>query len=102
MESAKRNFHGPFESAAQLAAAKALTIPLTQARPLAEAISSAGGVKWSGLSHELMIKDLPGVFAAGEMIDWEAPTGGYLLQGCFASGTRAANAAIEFVRISQK
>ncbi|MDB4407210.1 TIGR03862 family flavoprotein [bacterium] len=93
------HFHGTFESAAQLAqAAKALTIPLTQARPLAEAISSAGGVKWSGLNHELMIKDLPGVFVAGEMIDWDAPTGGYLLQGCFASGTRAANAAIDFTK----
>ncbi|MDB4282850.1 NAD(P)/FAD-dependent oxidoreductase, partial [Akkermansiaceae bacterium] len=52
----------------------------------------------SGLNHELMIKDLPGVFVAGEMIDWDAPTGGYLLQGCFASGTRAANAAIDFTK----
>ncbi|MDB4400304.1 TIGR03862 family flavoprotein, partial [Akkermansiaceae bacterium] len=80
-------FHGPFESSRQLAvAAKALTIPLTKARPIAEAISSAGGVTWSVLDSELMLRELPGVFVAGEMIDWEAPTGGYLLQGCFASG----------------
>lgn len=92
------HFHGPFESAEQLAkAAKALTIPLTQARPIAEAISSAGGVKWSVLNSELMLTALPGVFVAGEMIDWEAPTGGYLLQGCFASGTLAAEAALDFV-----
>ncbi len=55
---------------------------------------SAGGVPWASLSHDLMIHDLPGVFVAGEMIDWEAPTGGYLLQGCFASGTLAAEAAL--------
>ena len=116
MESAKRNFlsesqfrwklsepmrlilehyHGPFDSAEQLAEhAKACRLPLTKARPLAEAISSAGGVPWASLSHDLMIRDLPGVFVAGEMIDWEAPTGGYLLQGCFASGTLAAEAAL--------
>lgn len=92
-------FHGPFESAEQLAeAAKALTIPLTQARPIAEAISSAGGVEWAVLSSDLMLTELPGVFVAGEMIDWEAPTGGYLLQGCFASGTLAAEAAVEFAK----
>lgn len=93
------HFHGPFESADQLAeAAKALTIPLTQARPIAEAISSAGGVEWSVLSSDLMLTELPGVFVAGEMIDWEAPTGGYLLQGCFASGTLVAEAALEFAQ----
>ena len=88
-------YHGPFESAEQLAShAKACDISLTRARPLDEAISSAGGVKWSVLDDDLMIRDLPGVFVAGEMIDWEAPTGGYLLQGCFASGTLAAEAAL--------
>lgn len=88
-------FHGPFESAEQLARdAKACRIPLTKPRPLAEAISSAGGVAWEGIDDQLMIKELPGVFVAGEMIDWEAPTGGYLLQGCFASGTLAAESAL--------
>ncbi len=90
------HFHGPFESVAQLAdCAKACRVPLTQPRPLAEAISSAGGVPWKAVDDQLMIKDLPGVFVAGEMIDWEAPTGGYLLQGCFASGTLAAEAALQ-------
>ena len=94
------HFHGPFESARQLAeAAKALTIPLTKARPIEEAISSAGGVTWSSLDLELMLRELPGVFVAGEMIDWEAPTGGYLLQGCFASGTLAAEAALKFIKL---
>ncbi len=92
------HFHGPFNSVEELARhAKACCIPLTRPRPLEEAISSAGGVPWRGLNDELMIKDLPGVFVAGEMIDWEAPTGGYLLQGCFASGTLAAEAALCFV-----
>lgn len=92
------HFHGPFESADELAKhAKACRIPLTQPRPLAEAISSAGGVRWKGLDDQLMIKELPGVFVAGEMIDWEAPTGGYLLQGCFATGTMAAEAAISLI-----
>lgn len=65
-------------------------------RPLAEAISSAGGVCWRELDSNLMMVRQPGVFCAGEMIDWEAPTGGYLMQGCFASGTRAAHAAYEW------
>jgi predicted flavoprotein YhiN len=62
-------------------------------RPIAEAISSAGGVAWSELDATLMLRKAPGVFVAGEMIDWEAPTGGYLLQGCFATGTRAGAGA---------
>ena len=65
-------------------------------RPIAEAISSAGGVAWRELDDSLMLRKLPGLFVAGEMIDWEAPTGGYLLQGCFATGTRAARGAIAF------
>lgn len=65
-------------------------------RPIAEAISSAGGVCWRELDSNLMLVRRPGVFCAGEMIDWEAPTGGYLMQGCFASGTRAARAACEW------
>ena len=69
---------------------------LTGPRPLAEAISSAGGVCWDELDDHLMLKKLPGVFLAGEMIDWEAPTGGYLLQGCFATGTRAGRGALHW------
>jgi predicted flavoprotein YhiN len=55
-------------------------------RPIDEAISSAGGVSFDELDEQLMIKSLPGVFCAGEMLDWEAPTGGYLLTGCLATG----------------
>ncbi|MGC4016037.1 MAG: TIGR03862 family flavoprotein [Luteolibacter sp.] len=73
--------------------AKACPIPLTGPRPIGEAISSAGGVCWRELDRSLMVKKLPGVYVAGEMIDWEAPTGGYLMQGCFATGTHAAKAA---------
>lgn len=76
---------------------KRCVIPLTRPRPLDEAISSAGGVCWSEIDGTLMLKKLPGVFLAGEMIDWEAPTGGYLMQGCFATGTRAAKSAVEWL-----
>jgi uncharacterized flavoprotein (TIGR03862 family) len=68
---------------------KALPLRLTATRPLDEAISSAGGVKFDGLDQGLMLTALPGVFCAGEMLDWEAPTGGYLLTACFASGRAA-------------
>ena len=68
-------------------------IALRDPRPMAEAISSAGGVPWSELDERLMLRKLPGVYVAGEMIDWEAPTGGYLLQGCFATATRAGQSA---------
>ena len=64
-------------------------IPLTKPRPIEEAISSAGGVQWTELDENLMLKKLPQVYCVGEMLDWEAPTGGYLLQACFATGTRA-------------
>jgi uncharacterized flavoprotein (TIGR03862 family) len=76
--------------------AKHCVLPLSGPRPIAEAISSAGGVPWSELDDQLMLQRLPGVFLAGEMIDWEAPTGGYLLQGCFATGTRAARGALAY------
>ncbi|MDB6028148.1 MAG: hypothetical protein JWM68_4371 [Verrucomicrobiales bacterium] len=83
-------------SAAALAATvKNFRVRLTGPRPLAEAISSAGGVCWSELESTLMLRKFPGVFVAGEMIDWEAPTGGYLMQGCFATGTRAARSALK-------
>ncbi len=85
----------PFPTAESLVAAvKGCRLRLTQPRPIAEAISSAGGVCWSELDDSLMLRRVPGVFVAGEMIDWEAPTGGYLMQGCFATGTRAARGAL--------
>lgn len=68
---------------------KALPLTLMKTRPLDEAISSAGGVTFEAMDERLMLKQLPGVFCAGEMLDWEAPTGGYLLTGCFASGRAA-------------
>lgn len=73
--------------AAQLARMiKALPVTITAARPLAESISTAGGVGFQGVDERLMLKALPGVFVAGEMLDWEAPTGGYLLSACLAQG----------------
>lgn len=115
MESARRNFYkeaqqrwklsaaacailkqlyGEFDNAVELAkAAKKCCIPLTAPRPIEEAISSAGGVAWTSLDESLMLKKLPRVYCAGEMIDWEAPTGGFLIQGCFATGTVAGKAA---------
>ncbi|WP_313706278.1 TIGR03862 family flavoprotein [Massilia sp.] len=75
------------------AAIKALPLVLKRTRPIDEAISSAGGLRFEALDGNAMIKVLPGVFAAGEMIDWEAPTGGYLLTACFGSG-RAAGAGV--------
>ncbi len=80
---------------------KACPLRLTGPRPIAEAISSAGGVRWSELDDDLMLRRVPGVFVAGEMIDWEAPTGGYLMQGCFATGTRAGMAAAKFAAVSK-
>ncbi len=117
MESARRNFldealvrwrigdaaHAlladrPWTDATSLArAVKHCVIPLRGPRPIAEAISSAGGVAWRELDSDLMVKQLPGLFVAGEMIDWEAPTGGYLMQGCFVTGTRAAAAAARWL-----
>lgn len=76
------------------AAIKALPLKLTRPRPIAEAISSAGGIRLGAIDDNYMIKVLPGTFAAGEMLDWEAPTGGYLLTACMAMG-RAAAAGIE-------
>ncbi|TAN77778.1 MAG: TIGR03862 family flavoprotein [Magnetospirillum sp.] len=76
---------------------KALPLPLLQARPLAEAISTAGGVRFEDLDEHLMLKTLPGIFIAGEMLDWEAPTGGYLLTGSFATGRRAGLGAAKWV-----
>lgn len=87
-----------FADPARLAAAiKALSLRLARPRPLDEAISSAGGIRFEALDEHLMVRNLPGVFCAGEMLDWEAPTGGYLLTACFATGRRAGQGAIEWL-----
>lgn len=85
--------------AAQLATAiKALPIALVAARPLDEAISSAGGVQWTAFNPDLMLTSHPGLFCAGEMLDWEAPTGGYLLTACLASGAVAGQGVARWLR----
>lgn len=82
---------------------KRLPLRLLRPRPMAEAISTAGGVRLSSLDHALMLRDMSGlpqsgVFCAGEMLDWEAPTGGYLLTACFASGLRAGRGAVAWLQ----
>lgn len=77
---------------------KALPLTVVRPRPLDEAISSAGGVTFEALDEQLMFKALPGVFCAGEMLDWEAPTGGYLLTACFASGRAAGLGALQWLQ----
>lgn len=79
-------------------AIKALPLTLIKPRPLDEAISTAGGVTFEALNEHLMIPSLPGVFCAGEMLDWEAPTGGYLLTACFASGRAAGLGMVDWLR----
>lgn len=79
-------------------AIKRLPLRLVKARPLEEAISSAGGVCFEALTAQLMLKQLPGVFCAGEMLDWEAPTGGYLLTACFASGRLAGQGMLDWLQ----
>ncbi len=78
-------------------AAKKCGLRLDRPRPISEAISSAGGIAWEELQEDLMLRRYPGVFCAGEMLDWDAPTGGYLLQGCFATGTLAAESALQWM-----
>ena len=96
----KDGFADPVRLAAAL---KALPLRLVAARPIDEAISTAGGVAFEALDQKLMIRALPGVFCAGEMLDWEAPTGGYLLTACFASGRAAGAGALAWLgnRIGQ-
>jgi hypothetical protein len=79
-------------------AIKALPLTLHATRSIDEAISSAGGVCFSALNQQLMLRDLPGVFCAGEMLDWEAPTGGYLLSACFATGKAAGEGVVNWLR----
>ncbi|MFZ0105829.1 MAG: TIGR03862 family flavoprotein, partial [Thiobacillus sp.] len=89
---------GQLNDPAKLAhAIKSLPLTLVSARPLDEAISSAGGVRFESLDANLMLRELPGVFCAGEMLDWEAPTGGYLLSACFASGRVAGRGALRYL-----
>ncbi|MDH0748036.1 TIGR03862 family flavoprotein [Pseudomonas sp. GD03842] len=88
-----------FNDTRQLAQAiKGLPLTLVRPRPLEEAISTAGGVPFEALDDNLMFKSLPGVFCAGEMLDWEAPTGGYLLTACFASGRAAGLGLVAHLR----
>jgi len=82
------------EASTMAAAIKALPLKLLRTRPIDEAISTAGGVRLDGVDEGLMLRRLPGVFVAGEMLDWEAPTGGYLLTACLASGVVAAEGAL--------
>jgi uncharacterized flavoprotein (TIGR03862 family) len=77
---------------------KRLPLRLNRARPMAEAISTAGGVRLEAIDDRMMLTELPGVFCAGEMLDWEAPTGGYLLTACFASGRRAGLGAAAWLK----
>jgi len=87
-----------FNNLARLAnAIKFLPLKLIATRPLSEAISSAGGVTFEGMDENLMLRNMPGVFCAGEMLDWEAPTGGYLLSACFASGRAAGKGVMKWL-----
>ncbi len=87
------------DDGARIAAAiKDLPVTLRAPRPIAEAISTAGGVRFESLDPALMLGARPGVFCAGEMLDWEAPTGGYLLTACLATGRRAGEGALDWLR----
>jgi len=90
----KADMHDPATLAARI---KALSVTVDAARPLDEAISSAGGVRFEGLDAGLGARAVPGLFVAGEMLDWEAPTGGYLLTACFATGRTAGQAAADWL-----
>jgi predicted flavoprotein YhiN len=91
-----------FANAEKLAhAIKQLQIPLIATRPLDEAISSAGGIKFESLDEHLMLRSMPGVFCAGEMLDWEAPTGGYLITACMSSGYTAGKGVLNLLEISK-
>jgi uncharacterized flavoprotein (TIGR03862 family) len=87
----------PADADAMAALIKAVPLRLTGTQPLARAISTAGGVGLDEIDGHFMLRSRPGVFVAGEMLDWEAPTGGYLLQACFATGRLAGQAALEWL-----
>ena len=88
--------NGSFPATAAEAAAliKSLPVVTRETMPMERAISTAGGVAWSEVDENLMLRAVPGTFVAGEMLDWEAPTGGYLLQASFSTGVVAANGAL--------
>lgn len=90
----KEDFNMPHRLAAAI---KSLPLTLTATRPIDEAISSAGGVRFDALDAHLMTRAVSGLFIAGEMLDWEAPTGGYLLTACFATGRHAAQGALQWL-----
>ncbi len=90
----KADFNDPHKLAAWI---KSLPLVLQRPRPITDAISSAGGVKFAALDKNLMLRARSGIFCAGEMIDWEAPTGGYLLTACFASGRVAGLGAVDWL-----
>ena len=93
-----RETGAPFDDPAALSAhIKALPLRLLRPRPLERAISTAGGVPFAEIDSHFMLTRMPGVFCAGEMLDWEAPTGGYLLQGCFATGKAAGAGAADWL-----
>ena len=87
----------PADAAALAHRIKHAGVRLNAVAPIARAISSAGGVAWGELDEDFMLRRLPGIFAAGEMLDWEAPTGGYLLQACFATGAAAGRGAVRWL-----
>jgi uncharacterized flavoprotein (TIGR03862 family) len=89
----KEDMHDPSRLAAAI---KALPVTVVAARPIEEAISTAGGVRFEALDDNQMLRTMPGVFCAGEMLDWEAPTGGYLLTACFATGRSAAQGVLRW------
>jgi len=91
----KEDFADPTRLAAAI---KSLPLTLAAPRPLEEAISTAGGVEFKALDKRLMVRGIPGLFCAGEMVDWEAPTGGYLLTACFASGRTAGAGAVAWLK----
>jgi predicted flavoprotein YhiN len=91
----KQRMHDATELAKAI---KALPLTLQATRPLDEAISTAGGVLFEGVDSNLMLEQLPGIFCAGEMLDWEAPTGGYLLTACLASGACAGQGVLRYLQ----
>ena len=87
----------PTDAAATAALVKAVPVVVTAPMPIGRAISTAGGIAWDEVDESLMLRRLPGTFVAGEMLDWEAPTGGYLLQASFSTGVVAAQGAIAWL-----
>ncbi|MHB1490075.1 MAG: NAD(P)/FAD-dependent oxidoreductase, partial [Cellulomonas sp.] len=87
----------PGDAAAVAALVKAVPVVVAGTMPIERAISTAGGIAWSEVDESLMLRALPGTFVAGEMLDWEAPTGGYLLQASFSTGVVAARGALAWL-----